>query len=64
MQRRYVKTDTAKQQIEQIIELKKLGVPNRYVARRFGVSERFMRDILKLAGRSARNGIIPSYQPQ
>ena len=48
MQRRYVGTESVKQQMAKVIELKKLGVSNRNIAKRFGVSESFLGQLLKV----------------
>ena len=49
---RYEKYDNVKQSIQKILALKRLGTKNRYIAKRFDVSERFIGDLLKSVGRT------------
>lgn len=48
-QRRYARTNNVKQNIEKVLQLKKLGLKNTEIAERFGVSNCFVGEILKYA---------------
>lgn len=57
--RRYVQHDSVKQNISKILELKKLGIPNTRIAKRFGVSSSFINELV-----SVTRPTYSSYEPR